>query len=313
MTKLVVVVSILQQVEKGVLSLDNSAQVEKFAPELYKLPLLTGFDQSDQPTYTERKNPITLRQLLAHTAGLGYDFISPDVARWIQTTGAPGVWTNDAGVKGFEIPLIFEPGTKFCYSFATDWAGIILERATGLTLDEYFKKNIFGPLGITSISFLIGPELETKMQAMSGRDLVSNALMPSPGCRQQGTQIVQQSGGAGLVGTAKDYLRFLQGVLSGGSEKGSPIISKRSFDELFNTSLPPRGENNTCHENVTFFMAVLGFSDPAIVANQAFEHSVGFAFNTADSCFGRKAGTGAHLGAAKTYYWIDPTTGIAVS
>jgi len=313
MTKLVVVVSILQQVEKGVLSLDDAAQVEKYAPELLKLPILTGFDDAGKPTYTERKNPITLRMLLTHTAGLGYDFLSPELTRWRQATGHPAIWENEAGIKAYELPLLFEPGTKYAYSVAIDWAGIILERATGSTLEAYFKKNIFEPLGIKTISFLVDSEGEKRMQVMSGRDLQTDKLIPSPGARQQSTKIAQLSGGAGLVGTLKDYLRFLQGVLAGGSDKGSPIISKKSFDELFTSSLPKRGENNTCHADLTFIMAILGFSDPALVQSASFEQSVGFPINTADSANGRKAGTGSWLGAAKTYYWIDPATGIAVS
>jgi methyl acetate hydrolase len=313
MTKLVVVVAILQQVDAGVLSLDDAAQVEKYAPELVRLPILTGFDDASKPTYTERKNPITLRALLTHTAGLGYDFISPELMRWQDDTGAPGFWTNDAGVKGFELPLLYEPGTQYMYSIAIDWAGIILERATGLTLDEHFKKNIFGPLGINTITFLVGPEDEAKMQAMSGRDLQTDKLVPSAGCRQQSTKIAQQSGGAGLVGTAKDYLRFLQGILAGGSDKGSPIISKKSFDELFTTSLAPDSAANSAHVDLTFMMSILGFSHPSLTQSASFEQTVGFPINTIDSPFGRKAGTGSWLGAAKTYYWLDPATGVAVS
>lgn len=315
MTKLVVAVAILQQVDKGTISLDDAALVETYAPELCKLPILTGFDDAGKPLYKDRITPITLRHLLTHTSGLGYDFLSMELTQWVQTTGAPGIWKNDAGIKGFEIPLLFEPGTKYAYSVGIDWAGIILERVTGETLDSYFQKNIFAPLGIKTISFIAPPEVQAKMQTMIGRNVTTDELQPSTGAKEVGTEIAQMSGGAGLVGTAKDYLRFLQGVLAGGTEKGSPIVSKTAFKTLFTDAFPKREENNSCHADLSMFMTAIGFTDPNNTANngQNIGQSVGFALDTADSCFGRKAGTGTWLGAAKTYYWVDPASGVAVS
>jgi len=315
-TKLVTSVAVLQLVDRGLLDLDDGSLIETKLPELWAQDIVAFADENEdtQPTFTKRTKPITLRQLLTHTSGLSYMFNAPEIARWEKSIGRKdGIWAGT--VEGFTQPLIFEPGTRWWYSIGIDWAGILVERVSGQRLEEYFREHIFEPLGIKHLTFIPTSDVQARLQQVCERG-ADGKLQHCEGMRSTSNpNLGQYSGGGGLFGTARDYLRFLRGILASGAGAQGAILSQKAFKELFTNSLPARDGSNTVHADIAAMAKRQTYHDPAHVNNDAqyLEHSVGLVLNTRDSVNGRRAGSGCWDGAAKTQYWLDPTTGVAVS
>lgn len=239
--------------------------------------------------------------LLSHTSGLGYAGRNQLIGRWqaAHDAGQPG-----QGAKEWLGPLCFEPQTRWRYGTSVDWAGILLERVSGMRLGDWMQAHIFAPLGITSITFEPSREAQARLMTMTYRHDGGAITLPEPGMRPQGGHAGikrdmdrrgRHNGGGGLYGTARDYLRFLRGVLaSRDAPPGQGILSREMFDELFTNALPPRGPDNRCYADAAKSMAWGTFTDPELLRNdgQGLAHSVGFMLSTMDSCFGRKAGSG---------------------
>src|SRR5262245_49303067 len=137
MTKPVTSLAVMQLVEQGRLRLDDPA--EKYAPQLANLQVFDTFDaKTGAYTLRRAKNAPTVRHLLTHTAGLGYNFTSPIVRDFIPRAGE----TYSAG------PLLFEPGEQWLYSTGIDWAGRIVETLSGKSLEIYFRGHMLDELGV---------------------------------------------------------------------------------------------------------------------------------------------------------------------
>lgn len=287
-------------------SLDDPDLLDQHIPEISKQDILVSYTDegpSGKPVYVPRKTRITLRMLLSHTAGLGYAERNTMIKRWQDDHG---VGYQSKGYKMVLGPLVYEPRTRWRYGTGVDWAGILLERITGDTLGAWFQNNIFQPLGITSITFEGTEETEANMMTMCYRKPEDGGkiTLPPPHMRPPGgyngiKRNIQEkgrhNGGGGLMGTARDYLRFLRGILaSRDAPPGTGLISRAMFDELFKSSLPPRGPDNKCYADCAKSMLFGTFTDPSHTANdgQHLAHSVGFMLNTADSIHGRRAFSG---------------------
>lgn len=309
MTKLVVTVSALQLVEQGKLALDDPAIIEKNLPELCNLELLTEV-KDGKPVTKKRTKPITLRHLLTHTGGSGYDLMVPLLGEWSKATGHKGVFASNLTVSSFESPLIFEPGEGWNYSLGLDWAGILIERVTGQSLDDYFQEHIFKPINVKTLTFAPTPKHYDNLQTPTTRD-ENEKLFAFPGARETAPEKIkgQASGGAGLYGTAKDYLRFLQAVMR--CKEPGGLISPESYKLIFTDQLPdaPQGTFDFQYE----FANLIPHIHPDLVQNKQLGHSLGGFLSKADSPHGRKAGTDWWEGIYKTFYFMDPTTGICVS
>ncbi|KLT43858.1 beta-lactamase/transpeptidase-like protein [Cutaneotrichosporon oleaginosum] len=287
MTKLVVTVAALQLIEKGKLSLDDPAVIEKNLPELWKLEILTEM-KDGKPVTRKRTKPITLRHLLTHTNGTGYDLMVPLLGEWAKATGHKGVFASNLTIGSFESPLIFEPGEGWNYSLGLDWAGILIERVSGQSLDAYFKEHIFKPIGANTITFAPEAKHYENLQTPTMRD-ENLKVFAFPGARETAPEKIvgQASGGAGLYGTAKDYLRFLQAVMR--SKEPGGIISPESYKLIFSHQLPDAPEGT--YAGQYGFAALIPHIHPDLINNKKIGHSLGGFYAQADSPHGRKAGT----------------------
>ncbi|MBO0849527.1 MAG: beta-lactamase family protein, partial [Pseudonocardia sp.] len=149
-TKMVATVAALQQVERGNLELD--APVDIYLPEFADIRVLEGFD-GDTPKLRPAGARGTVRQLVTHTTGLGYDFFNADIARWQSVTGTPNVMSGSTAI--FTAPLTCDPGTRFEYGINSDWLGRVVEVVSGQSLDAYLDANVLGPLGMHSTTFMM--------------------------------------------------------------------------------------------------------------------------------------------------------------
>lgn len=309
MTKLVTSVAVLQLVDAGKVSIDDPEIVNKHLPELVNLQILTGV-KDGKPEFTKRTKDITLRHLLTHTNGTGYTIMVPVLGEWAEATGAGPVFGKNLTVKTFEHPLVFEPGTSWNYSLGLDWAGILVERITGQSLEQYFQDNIFKPVGAKTLTFLPTPAHYERLMAVTthGPD---GKLVVFPGIRDTAPENIkgQASGGAGLFGTSRDYLRVLQGVMA--SAKPGGIISPESYKLIFTDQLPKAAED--AFQPQLEFSKLITHISPQLIEKKQIRHSLGGFLSTADSPIGRKAYTDWWEGIYKTFYWMDPTTSICVS
>ncbi|WWC64310.1 uncharacterized protein I303_106920 [Kwoniella dejecticola CBS 10117] len=321
MTKFITSIAALQLVDSGLLSLDNPDTIAKYLPDLVSLPLIEGYNANDTPILTKPKNKITLRMLLSHSAGTGYTHRERILDKWIEQKPRIPLFEPGASIESLLTPLIYEPGTTWRYGNALDWVGVLVERASGLDLENYFAQYIFQPCNVTSMTFYPTKQVQEHQMPMSIRDAEGKIQVPRDGgigFRRPKTpaEVTFLSGGAGLYGTQKDYLAILRGILRSDprnrgclrdNEKAS--LSEQMFMEMFKPSLPS-GEGYDGSRRLADFVAEANYAHP-IPTEDTVNHSVACMINLEKWTDRRQAGSGCWSGTGRTQWWIDPTTGVA--
>ncbi|KAK8869722.1 hypothetical protein IAR55_000290 [Kwoniella newhampshirensis] len=319
-SKLITCIAALQLVDRKLVSLDSVKDVEKYLPEIGELQVIKGYDEDDKPILVPPKNKITLRNLMTHTAGFTYMFGPNILSKWHEQNPRPSLFDPKADIDSLCTPFIYEPGTSWTYSTSIDLVGKLVERVSGLDLEEYFQKNLFEPCGITTITFYPTDAIKKHKMAVCYRDSEGN-VKPIPGGgfgmgRPQDIDRVAKnllSGGGGLFGTQRDYLTFLRHLLqcdpNSPHRSSNPLISPESWEELFKPSIPV-GERYDGVQRIIDQVGKAAYIHPE-PTEETVNHSVGFLLTLEDFTGGRKAGSGCWSGAAKTQFWIDPKTGIA--
>ncbi|MGE3909721.1 MAG: serine hydrolase domain-containing protein [Chloroflexota bacterium] len=297
MTKAVTSVAAMQQVERGALDLD--APIGPVLPQLANPQVLDGFDEDGTPRLRPARRPITLRLLLTHTAGFGYDNWDERVRRYAAATGIPAVGTCQ--LAALNLPLVFDPGERWEYGINIDWAGQAVEAVTGQTLDTYFREQIFQPLSMSDTGFILGDGQRTRKASMHRRTSDTTFDVIPHGLPQQPEFFM---GGGGLYSVGRDYLSFLRALLNGGSLNGAQILKPETVAEMGRNqigelrALPMRTANPASSNDVDIF--------PDIPKTWG----LGYMRTEADVPGGRRAGSLAWAGLANTYYWLDPASGV---
>jgi methyl acetate hydrolase len=149
MTKAITATAAMQLIETGRIRLEQP--IGEVLPFTRDVQVLEGFDDAGKPRLRAPRQPVTVRHLLTHTSGYGYDIFNADLGRYVQAMGLPSILTcrHDA----LKVPLLFDPGTQWEYGIGIDLAGRIVETVSGLDLEAYFQRHIFEPLGMTASSF----------------------------------------------------------------------------------------------------------------------------------------------------------------
>jgi methyl acetate hydrolase len=292
MSKAITAAAAMQLVEGGKLSLERPAS--EVVPELAAARVLEGFDAAGQPQLRAPKRPITLRHLLTHTAGFGYEIWDPAIARYQTVTGTPGVTTctNSA----LTTPLMFDPGDRWEYGISIDWVGKMVEAAGGQKLDRYFRENIFGPLGMKDTSFRISPSQRERLASVHQRG-ADGALTPIQFEVPQDPEFLM--GGGGLYGTAPDYLAFAYMIMQGGTFKGAQLLRPETV------ALMAQNHLGALDIGVLRSAAPTLSNDVALFPGMPKGWGLSFLINTQPAPTGRGAGSLAWAGLANTYFWID--------
>ena len=288
MTKPLVSVAALQLVEQGRLALD--APVCTLLPGLADPMVLARFD-GEVPVLRPVRTPITLRHLLTHTAGLGAEFVQPEVGRMRHQPARPGTMAS------ITMPLLFEPGTGWAYGACTDWVGLAVAAASGMALDEYMAAHVLGPLGMRETGY---GGAGVTMMARGG----DGAMTPLPGFAtfRPGGDFVP--GGAGLAGTAADYGRFLRMLLLGGALDGQRVLGADMVAAFGQNQLGDMAAGRL----TTTMPWMLAPFDPA--PGQRCGWGLGTAVHLEAGPNGRGAGTLAWGGIGNTHFWLDPAAGL---
>jgi CubicO group peptidase (beta-lactamase class C family) len=217
MTKAVTSVGVMQLVEQGKIGLDD--EVARYLPRLASPQVFSKVDEQAGTYLTQpAKRPITIRQLLTHTSGIGYSWSDRGLAIAQKKTGA----TNDS-----ELPLVNEPGAQWTYGASTRVLGEVIEKITGQRIDAYLETHILGPLGMRDTSYTVPPEKYSRVVTVHQK--ANNAITET----QNPTPIPATiRGDGGLFSTAADYSRFVQMMLNRGQLGGVRILKESTVAEM---------------------------------------------------------------------------------
>ena len=277
MTKAVTSVAALQLVEQGFLGLDDT--LNELMPEMASIPIL----REGGELYTSRA-PITLRQLLTHTAGFGYSFNSARLANF-----------NPENWKYEDKPRLFEPGTNWFYGTNTFWVGKIIEKVSGKDLETYLRRNITGPLAMDDTWFNVPDHLKSKIVSWGTRDSTGfkeNLRIPKK-------PVTVYRGDGGLFSSPQDYLTFLNCLLNDVKYDGGQILKPETVSMMFTDQLP-------ANLNLNFEGEVERFRDDSD------RFGLAWAIENSGDEIVREKGSAYWAGIANSYYTIDKKNGIAI-
>ena len=226
----------MQCLERGQIALDD--EVERHLPELANPVIIApaAVGEADPATpfrLIPAKGKITLRQLLTHTSGFGYDMFDPLMLSWRASRAEPPMGLSGRVVAAYSTPLRFEPGQGWAYGGGVDWAGVLVSRLNdGISLEAYVQEHICRPLGMSSTTF-----------RLQERPLVKSRLMDMTVRMDDGTLIPGQSpfpdpamddvGGAGIYTSVPDYLELLDDLI----RERPRILRKETVAEMFKPQL----------------------------------------------------------------------------
>ncbi len=296
MTKPITGAAAMQLVEQGKLGLDTPAG--EICPDLAKTQVLERMN-GDTPVLRDPTTPITLRHLLTHTSGFVYEIWSDEYAKFLAATGTPSVLSLQ--MASLRTPIMFDPGTRWHYGTGIDWAGQMVEAVSGLTLGEYFKEHLTGPLSMTDTGF-------KPTAAMAQRLAGAHARMPDGSLTPMDLPAVEnpefEMGGGGLLGTLSDYARFCRILLNDGELDGTRVMSAATVDAMCTNAMGDLRVTN-------LKTAVPEFSNDAeFFPGDEKSWGLTFQINEVPGFTGRPAGTLMWAGLANSFFWIDRTNGI---
>jgi CubicO group peptidase (beta-lactamase class C family) len=303
MSKAVTSVAVMMLVEEGKVHLDDpvSRFIPSFAKTTVVVPPTAGALTAGNAGTAPAARPITIRHLLTHTAGISYgngnpfeaDYRAASVIGWyFADKDEPIGATIDRLAK---LPMDSQPGDKYVYGFNTDILGVVVEKASGLSLADFMRTRIFEPLKMANTQFYVDPAKADRLATVYSMPKAGGSLerAPEPGMGQghyvNGPR-KSYSGGAGLVSTAIDYARFLQMLLNGGALDGARLLSPKTVE------LMTSNHAGTLYSNGNFGFG-LGFEITEHVGRSGRPGSVG------------EYGWG---GAYHTKFWVDPVEKMVV-
>lgn len=211
MTKLMTTIAALQLVERKAIDLDDD--VTPILPVLAKQHVLRSFSPDGVPITEKRKLPITLRQLLTHSSGVGYDFLQAEIKQYKKFHKLDrGTTINER----FGLPLLYQPGEGWSYGGSLDWVGQLVEKLSGLTLESYMNQQIWSPLGLKDMTFWPQSkpkEYSERHAAMTIRDTKTGKAVQSRKPIDLGTGLIEAAGGQGALATMPEFMEIVHSLL----------------------------------------------------------------------------------------------------
>ncbi|WP_096699831.1 serine hydrolase [Polaromonas sp. AER18D-145] len=226
MTKPVVSVAVMMLLEQGKLLLSDP--VARHLPEFANQKV--AVERNGQVALADIHRPATVQDLLRHTAGLTYEFLgNADVQRQYAKLQMGSRERSNAEFSSVlaGLPLMYQPGSVWEYSRATDVLGRLVEVLSGLTLGEYLRRNLFVPLGMHDTGFSVDQDHHPRIAEPFAHDPDGGVPMRVLEPRRAAAM---ESGGGGLLSTAMDYARFLQFMRNRGELDGVRLLGSRTVD-----------------------------------------------------------------------------------
>lgn len=303
MSKAVTSVAVMMLAEEGKLLIDDP--VSRFMPSFTRTHVVVrppaGSPDSALSGTAPALRPITIRHLLTHTAGVSYGSGNPMEASY-KDAGLVGWYFADksepitASIDRLAtLPFDYQPGDRYLYGYSTDILGAVVEKASGQTLDEFFRTRIFEPLKMPDTSFYLPSDKRSRLATVYSLASQDGRITRAAEARTgQGDYVdgprQSFSGGAGLLSTASDYARFLQMLLNGGDLDGTRLLSPKTVELMTSNHVGDLYQNGRLGFG-------LGFEITEHVGRSGRHGSVG------------EFGWG---GAYFTKYWADPQEKLVV-
>ncbi len=306
MTKPVTSVAAMMLYEEGAFDLRDP--VSRFIPSFADVRVFRQ-GTAQRPVTVPATEPIRIWHLLTHTAGLTYGFLRQHVvdemyrAAGFDWGSPPEMDLATCCERWASLPLLFEPGTEWNYSVASDVLGRIVEIASGRSLDDFFKERILAPLGMSDTGFAVEQTDAGRLAALYVADPAGHAVRREAIGGGAGGRPIFLSGGGGLISSARDYHRFTSMLLGAGQLDGIRLLSGRTVRYMSRNHLPGRADLET--------FARPGFSETS-------RAGVGFGLGFAvveDPVSNKVLSSVGELswgGAASTAFWIDPAEQLIV-
>lgn len=308
MTKPIICTALMTLFEEGKFQLVDP--VAKWIPAFGATKIAgEGGALEDQPPL----RPMQIRDVMSHTSGLTYDFLEDfsvaEQYRAKKFMNDPTRTLEELIDELATIPLAFAPGTQWHYSLGTDVTARLIEVISGQKLGDFLQERIFGPLGMTDTAFGVPESERGRLSAMYGlpdliaEDMTFTTLAGAMVAGDFGRREVDstyptdapdvfQRGGLGLFGTASDYLRFANMLLTGKTEDGTRILGRKTLELMHTNHLGP--------ELLPIVLA------GAPMPGYGFGLGSRVAMDIGQSALAGSPEEFGWSGAAKTFYWVDP-------
>ena len=295
MSKPITGVAMMILFEQGKWQLNDP--VAKFIPEFKDLKVHMGTGPDGQPNLQSQAHPMTMKELMSHTAGFTYGFFGNSPVDQLQRQA--DVLNNDITLaemvrRAAKLPLNSQPGAQWTYSISVDIQGYVVEKLSGMPFDQFLAKHIFQPLKMVDTGFYVPAANAARLAQVYNVDAQGKLRVENGGFNRDFTKNPALfSGGGGLVSTAADYFRFCQMLLNGGALDGVRILSPLTV-QLMRTNMI--GANNVG------------------LAGGGTKFGLDFAIYTDPVAAGGYYGEGTYWwgGAAGTWFWIDPVRDMIV-
>lgn len=292
MTKALTSTAVMMLVEEGKLGLDDD--VSKYLPEFRRPQMISRLDLA-AGTYETRRatRPITIRQLLTHTSGIGYSWSEAGLAMIEKQTGKSGVE---------ELPLVHEPGEKWTYGASTKVLGDVVEKVSGQGIGAFLESRIFRPLGMDDTGYTVPAAKLSRAVTLHQR--INGQLIEKPNPAALGSE---PRGDGRLLSTAADYCRFVQMILNHGQLGGTRLLQAETVRAM--------GSNQTGDVKVRLQQPVsASYSRPYPLGSGEDVWGLGFQIAAPakpDPAL-RRPGSMSWAGINNTFFWIDPKEEIGV-
>ncbi|WP_445191880.1 serine hydrolase domain-containing protein [Sphingomonas sp. Tas61C01] len=242
MTKPITGVALMKLWEQGRFALDDP--LARYLPEFAQTRVFAGLDPAGKPILRPPERPILIRDILRHTAGFGYgagdDYLGTE---WLRLD--PLNTDHDLAEFGrrlAKVPLLADPGRRWSYSAAVDVQALLVEKLTGLPFERYVRQQIFEPLGMKDSGWTQPEDRYARLAAMYGKD-AGGLLQRASEKEQRGLNFTPDRqltmGGAGLVSSVDDYMRFARMLLNNGSLDGVRILKPSTVKLMATDQLDP--------------------------------------------------------------------------
>ncbi|KAF2855182.1 beta-lactamase/transpeptidase-like protein [Plenodomus tracheiphilus IPT5] len=300
-TKIVTTIAVMQCVERGQISLNDD--IASLLPEWKDPKILTGFTEENEAIYKPATKAITLRHLLTHSSGMAYVFMDPLMSRYqeLQENQPPRV-TRSVAEKFPQDFLIFEPGERFMYSPAIDWAGLLVERITNMKLGAYMQTHIFDIVGARDATFHLEQREGHRVRKAKNWERVGESGVQEQEPPYYVERLEPDFGGGGLFATVNDLLKIYQGVLSG------RLLRSETARLMFQPQLEnAKGLDDPAEYSVPSRNAIWN----SIPDDVPVDFGIGGVVNTAAVPKRRGVNSLTWSGLPNCYWWIDFNNGVA--
>ena len=303
MTKPVTAVAMMILFEEGRWRLDDP--ITKFLPEFEGQKVFAGADRDGRIRTEAAARAPTMRELMSHTAGLGYGLfdVHPVEKAYREQAVLSAASLDELATRAAGIPLMFQPGAEWFYSVAADLQGLIVQRISGQPFGAFLHDRVLGPLDMADTGFQIRPDNAHRLAGLYADDGAGGLRVPSRTFDVPIHDVAApppfESGGGGLVSTATDYARFCQMILNRGELDGARILAPDTVALMATNAISG---------------AVLARTNPLrlLPFSSAFGFGLGFSIVLDPAALGvpEAAGTLSWGGGGGTWFWIDPASDI---